>query len=243
MDPIFEEEQQHLTNTYEKLLHIEQDVRAQLDADLAEALEDKEDMFDEMTRDFAADIQLETLAELEAMNRIIESYNLSADINTEKLRRAQLLLKKPYFAKVRLQFPKGDEPKDIYIGAAGMTDEVRRHFIVDWRSPVAEVYYNKSNGATSYEANGRIIEVDLQLRRQFDLDQDELHAYFDTTVAIEDPLLLASLSKRRTARLEAITTTIQKEQKRVIRHADVPVRLVQGIAGSGKTSVLLQRIA
>ena len=126
MDPIFEEEQQHLTNTYEKLLHIEQDVRAQLDADLAEALEDKEDMFDEMTRDFAADIQLETLAELEAMNRIIESYNLSADINTEKLRRAQLLLKKPYFAKVRLQFPKGDEPKDIYIGAAGMTDEVRR---------------------------------------------------------------------------------------------------------------------
>ena len=243
MDPIFEEEQQHLTNTYEKLLHIEQDVRAQLDADLAEALEDKEDMFDEMTRDFAADIQLETLAELEAMNRIIESYNLSADINTEKLRRAQLLLKKPYFAKVRLQFPKGEEPKDIYIGAAGMTDEVRRHFIVDWRSPVAEVYYNQSNGATSYEANGRVIEVDLQLRRQFDLDQDELHAYFDTTVAIEDPLLLASLSKRRTARLEAITTTIQKEQNRVIRHADVPVLLVQGIAGSGKTSVLLQRIA
>ena len=89
MDPIFEEEQQHLTNTYEKLLHIEQDVRAQLDADLAEALEDKEDMFDEMTRDFAADIQLETLAELEAMNRIIESYNLSADINTEKLRRSK----------------------------------------------------------------------------------------------------------------------------------------------------------
>ena len=243
MDPIFEEEQQHLTNTHEKLLHIEQDVRAQLDADLAEALEDKEDMFDEMTRDFAADIQLETLAELEAMNRIIESYNLSADINTEKLRRAQLLLKKPYFAKVRLQFPKGEEPKDIYIGAAGMTDEVRRHFIVDWRSPVAEVYYNQSNGATSYEANGRVIEVDLQLRRQFDLDQDELHAYFDTTVAIEDPLLLASLSKRRTARLEAITTTIQKEQNRVIRHADVPVLLVQGIAGSGKTSVLLQRIA
>ena len=152
MDPIFEEEQQHLTNTYEKLLHIEQDVRAQLDADLAEALEDKEDMFDEMTRDFAADIQLETLAELEAMNRIIESYNLSADINTEKLRRAQLLLKKPYFAKVRLQFPKGEEPKDIYIGAAGMTDEVRRHFIVDWRSPVAEVYYNQSAAGIAVEA-------------------------------------------------------------------------------------------
>lgn len=242
-DAVFNEEQAHLTDTYAKLQQIEREVREQLEADLAEALSDKEDLFDEMTRDFSRDIQLETLAELEAMNRIIESYNLSADINEEKLRRAQLLLRSPYFAKVRLQFEGGREPKDIYIGAAGMTDEKRRHFIVDWRSPVAEVYYNQSNGATSYVANGREIRVDLQLRRQFDLKRDTLNAYFDTTVAIEDPLLLASLARRRTAQLEAITTTIQKEQNQVIRHEDVPALLVHGIAGSGKTSVLLQRIA
>ena len=243
MDPVFEEEQRHLSDTYARLQGIEHDVREQLEADLAEALADKEDLFDEMALNLDADIQLETLAELEAMNRIIEGYNLSADINTERLRRAQLLLHTPYFAKVRLKFPHADEPKDIYIGAAGMTDEKRRHFIVDWRSPVAEVYYNQENGPTSYEANGRTIQVDLQLRRQFDVHRDQLRAYFDTTVAIEDPLLLASLSKRRTARLSAITTTIQKEQNKVIRHADVPALLVHGIAGSGKTSVLLQRIA
>ena len=242
-DPVFEEEQRHLQKTYDKLVHIEQEVREQLESDLAEALEGKEDLFEAMSLNQDADIQLETLAELEAMNRIIEGYNLSADINTEKLRRAQLLMLSPYFAKVRLKFPHADEPKDIYIGAAGMTDDMRRHFIVDWRSPVAEVYYNQANGATSYEANGRTIEVDLQLRRQFDIRRDELRAYFDTTIAIEDPLLLASLSKRRTAQLSAITTTIQKEQNQVIRHADVPVLLVHGIAGSGKTSVLLQRIA
>ena len=243
MDEVFVEEQAHLSDTYAKLQRIEHDVRTTLDADLAEALKDKEDMFDEMTRDFSSDVQLETLAELEAMNRIIEGYNLSADINTEKLRRVQLLLRKPYFAKIKLKFPHSSEPKDVYIGAAGMTDEMRRHFIVDWRSPVAEVYYNQANGPTSYEANGRTINVDMQLRRQFDLDCDTLHSYFDTTVAIEDPLLLKSLSSRRTARLEAITTTIQKEQNLVIRHPDVPVLLVHGIAGSGKTSVLLQRIA
>ncbi|MBQ9043287.1 MAG: UvrD-helicase domain-containing protein [Eggerthellaceae bacterium] len=243
MDAVFEEEQQHLTWAFGKLEEIERDVRAEIERTLADALADKEDLFDEMTRDFARDIQLETLAELEAMNRIIESYNLTADINEEKLRRAQLLMRRPYFAKVRLKLNHADEPKDIYIGAAGMTDEKRRHFIVDWRSPVAEVYYNQENGATSYDANGRTIEVDLQLRRQFDIERDRLNSYFDTTVAIEDPLLLASLAKRRTAQLQAITTTIQKEQNRVIRHADVPALLVHGIAGSGKTSVLLQRIA
>ena len=242
-DPIFEEEQTHLSETYAKLVGIEGALRSRLEANLAEALHDKENLFDEMTRDFSSDIQLETLAELEAMNRIIEGYNLSADINEEKLRRAQLLLHAPYFAKVRLQFPSAAEPRDIYIGAAGMTDESYRHFIVDWRSPVAEVYYNQSNGPTSYKADNRTIEVDLKLRRQFSLRRDKLNAYFDTTVAIEDPLLLASLSKRRSARLEAITTTIQKEQNQVIRHEDVPALLVRGIAGSGKTSVLLQRIA
>ena len=242
-DPIFEEEQAHLSQTYAKLQHIEREVREKLEADRAEALSDKEDLFDEMTRDFSRDIQLETLAELEAMNRVIEGYNVSADINEDKLRRAHMLMRAPYFAKVKLQFQNGKEPRDIYLGAAGMADDMMRQFIVDWRSPVAEVYYNQANGPTSYEAHGRTINVDLKVRRQFDLHRDKLNAYFDTTVAIEDPLLLASLSKRRNARLEAITTTIQKEQNRVIRHADVPALLVRGIAGSGKTSVLLQRIA
>lgn len=243
VDPVFEEEQQRLTWTYEKLDSIESGLREEMKRTLAEALADKENLFDEMTRDFASDIQLETLAELEAMNRIIETYNLTADIGEEKLRRAQLLKRRPYFAKVRLLFPSSPTPRDVYIGAAGMTDEKYRHFIIDWRSPVAEVYYNQANGPTSYEAHGRTISVDLQLRRQFDIKGKRLNSYFDTTVAIEDPLLLASLSQRRSPKMQAITTTIQKEQNLVIRHADVPVLLVHGIAGSGKTSVLLQRIA
>ena len=135
---------------------------------------------------------------------------------------ANLLLRQPYFAKVSLQFKPGAPARDIYIGSAGMTDEDYRHFIVDWRSPVAETYYNQENGRTSYQANGRTITADLKLRRQFDIDGATLNAYFDTTVAIQDPLLLASLSKRRSDRMSAITATIQKEQNQVVRHEDVP---------------------
>lgn len=243
MDSDFQREQDHLDWTYDLLKSIEEETEDLVQSTLSEALEHKENLFSELTRDFSSDIQVETLAELEALNRVIEGYNLSADINLEKLNRTRLLLKCPYFAKITLTFEQSGNTKDIYIGAAGMTDGNRRHFIVDWRSPIAEVYYNRENGRTSYEANDRMIDVDLKLRRQFDIAGRTLRAYFDTTVAIEDPLLLATLARRHSDKLEAITTTIQKEQNQVIRHADVPALLVQGVAGSGKTSVLLQRIA
>lgn len=243
MDKTFEVEQEHLSTTYAKLQSIERSLQEQLASIFSEVASEKDLITDELNFDFDAEIHVETMAELEAVNRIIDTYNIAADVTTERLHRAQLLLKQPYFAKVTLQFKPGSEPKDIYIGNVGMTDDDYRHFIVDWRSPIAEVYYNQDNGKTSYEANGRTIDCELKLRRQFDIERDQLKALFDTTVAIQDEMLLAALAQNRSSRLSAITATIQKEQNEVIRHEDVPALLVSGIAGSGKTSVLLQRIA
>ena len=243
MDKTFEAEQEHLSTTYAKLQSIERSLQEQLASIFSEVASEKDLITDELNFDFDADIHVETMAELEAVNRIIDTYNIAADVTTERLHRAQLLLKQPYFAKVTLQFKPGSEPKDVYIGNVGMTDDDYRHFIVDWRSPIAEVYYNQDNGKTSYEANGRTIDCELKLRRQFDIERDQLKALFDTTVAIQDEMLLAALAQNRSSRLSAITATIQKEQNEVIRHEDVPALLVSGIAGSGKTSVLLQRIA
>lgn len=242
-DPVFQAEQDHLSTTYAKLQEIYESTRAAVDERMAKALEDRENMLDEATYDLGTGVNLETYVEFEAMHKIIDEYNLANSLDAERMAKAKLLLRKPYFAKVGLQFKPGSPTRNVYIGAAGMTDETCKHFIVDWRSPVAEVYYNQSNGKTSYEANGRTITCDLTLRRQFDLSGSVLNGYFDTTVAIEDPLLLAALNRTRNAQLHDITATIQKEQNQVIRHEDVPVLLVNGIAGSGKTSVLLQRIA
>ena len=242
-DPVFAEEQQHLSKTHAKLKEIQQETSKKLHDMLEQAIVDKDNMLDELTLDFGNDVNLETYVEIESMHKIMDAYNQFNDVNAERLRRANLLLRQPYFAKVSLQFKPDAPARDIYIGSAGMTDENYRHFIVDWRSPVAETYYNQDNGRTSYQADGRTITANLKLRRQFDIDGNTLNAYFDTTVAIQDPLLLASLSKRRSDRMTAITATIQKEQNQVVRHEDVPALLVNGIAGSGKTSVLLQRIA
>ena len=243
-DPVFREEQLHLSDTYAKLQEIGRELVRKMERTRAAAAADKRSMSEELAPNFAtyADA-METYADFAAMNRVIDGYNLAQDADAERLANVELLLKQPYFAKVALQFKPGQKPKELYIGTAGIADEAYRRLVVDWRSPVAEVYYNQDTGPTSYVADGRTIDVDLKLRRQFDIDEDRLNAYFDTTVAIQDSLLLASLSKRRTAQMQAITATIQKEQNQVVRHEDVPVLLVSGIAGSGKTSVLLQRIA
>ena len=243
-DPVFAAEQRHLAEVYAKLQTMARDLAAKLEQNSRDAAADKLAMCDELSVNLASYADaMETYADFAAVNRVIDAYNISQSVDAEKLASIGLLLEQPYFAKIVLQLSSGDEPKELYLGVAGVSDDACRRLVVDWRSPVAEVYYNQDLGPTSYRANGRTIHADLKLRRQFDVRRDVLNAYFDTSVAIQDSLLLASLSKRRSARMRDITATIQKEQNQVIRHEDVPALLVNGIAGSGKTSVLMQRIA
>ena len=243
-DPVFAAEQEHLSATYAKLLELGRAAARAMAELAADAAADKESMAEELATNYATwDDAMETHADFMALNRIIDGYNLSHGVQAERLAAVETLLRQPYFAKVSLRFRAGDAPKDLYLGTAGISDESYRRMVVDWRSPVAEVYYNQDLGPTSYEADGRTIKVDLLLRRQFDIEADRLNGYFDSDVAIQDSLLLASLARQRSAQMQAITATIQKEQNVVIRHEDVPALLVTGIAGSGKTSVLLQRIA
>ena len=244
MDETFLEEQRHLSDIYATLLEMRDELNADLDVRQKGMAQDLIDMSEEVSLDFVgADETMETLAAIETLNSVIDTYNQYHDYSVDKLRRILLLLMRPYFAKVRLQMRPGRPARDIYIGAAGITDEHKTPLIVDWRSPVAETYYNQEMGQTSYLVDGKLRTVNLELRRQFDITRDKLNMYFDTTVAIEDSLLLGALKRHHSEKLQAITATIQREQNQVVRHDDVPALLVNGIAGSGKTSVMLQRIA
>ncbi|WP_035777322.1 HelD family protein [Butyrivibrio sp. AE3004] len=241
---IFDIEQNHLTETYNKLLAMKEDLENQIAALDEKALDDKNDMRDNMRFDYA-DIEttMETLAELEVWNRYIDTYNVQSSSLGNRLGTVKKLLESPYFAKIQVQFDPSEAPESYYIGRAAVSENKFKQMILDWRSPIAELYYNQEFGPTHYTVEDREISVDLQLRRQFDLEKSKLISYFDTQIAIEDPLLLQSLSHTHTDKMQAITATIQKEQNTVIRYPDIPVLLVNGIAGSGKTSVLLQRIA
>ncbi len=243
-DPIFEEEQRHLTRTYEQLLAMEQSLSARAGNLAQKVPQEKQKIREDLTLNFDSGTDsMETYIEFEVMNHVIDQYNIESETIAEQLSRVRRLLKAPYFARVSLLFDGESEAEDYYIGSAAAAENGVRHLVIDWRSPIAETYYNQENGRTSYEADGRRIEVDLKLRRQFTLERDRLLSYFDTQIAIEDPLLLASLSESRTDKMQAITATIQREQNEVIRYPDARALLVNGIAGSGKTSVLMQRIA
>ena len=245
-DATFIEEQEHLNEVYNTILALRDELAQELEVHQAEMAQDLRDMSEELRPDVAgieADEAMETLAAIETLNAVIDAYNQRRDFAMERMQRVLALLRQPYFAMVRLQMRPGRPPRDVYIGVVGLTDKNHAPLVVDWRSPVAETYYKQENGPTSFVVDGRTRNVTLELRRQFDIERDVLRMYFDTTVAIQDSLLLGALKRHHSPKLQAITATIQREQNEVVRHADVPVLLVSGIAGSGKTSVLLQRIA
>ena len=241
---ILNKEQEHLTKTYNKLLEMKNKLQEQIDSLNEKAVDDKNDIRDNIRFDYA-DIEttMETLAEIEVWNRYIDTYNVESSSLSKRIDTVNKLLESPYFAEIKLQFAEDEEPESYYIGRAAISENGYDQMVVDWRSPIAEVYYNQENGHTHYTVEDREIPVDLKLRRQFDIRRDKLISYFDTQIAIEDPMLLQSLSQSHSDKMKAITATIQKEQNTVIRYPDVPVLVVNGIAGSGKTSVLLQRIA
>ena len=241
---VLNSEQAHLTMTHGKLCAMEAALEEKIEAINEKAAKEKQDIRSNLSLNFDSDTDsMETYIEFEAMSHSIDQYNIEQDAAQEKLGRVKRLRKAPYFARVKLQFDPEEAPEDYYIGSAGIAENAYEHLVIDWRSPIAETYYNQQNGKTFYMVNGNRVDVDLQLRRQYNLEEDRLFSFFDTQVAIEDPMLLQSLASRRTDKMKAITATIQKEQNAVIRSEDVPVLLVNGIAGSGKTSVLLQRIA
>lgn len=241
---IFGQEQKHLSKTYKRLLEMEEELERDILSLDEKAADEKNDIRDNIRFDYA-DIEttMETLTEIEVWNRYIDTYNVEAASLAKRLSGVKKLLESPYFAKITLQFDDSEEPESYYIGRAAISENAYEQMVIDWRSPIAEVYYNQENGPTHYTVDDREIPVDLKLRRQFNIEQDKLISYFDTNIAIEDPMLLKSLSQTHTDKMQAITATIQKEQNTVIRYPDVSVLLVEGIAGSGKTSVLLQRIA
>jgi DNA helicase-2/ATP-dependent DNA helicase PcrA len=187
---------------------------------------------------------LDTFAMLEMKNREIDQLNLKNETTAKQLEKVKRLLKSPYFGKIDVTFLDTASDREVfYIGMNDFTNLNGDSRIYDWRSPIASLFYNNLLGDSSYLANGRTIPVSLNAKRQLIIEKDQLLTFFDTALAIQDDVLLHSLEADSSQYMKDITTTIQQEQNEIIRDEQHPRLLVNGIAGSGKTSAIMQRIA
>ena len=161
----------------------------------------------------------------------------------DRLRQLSMASGQAYFA--RLDFtPSGQKPETWYLGRWGVLDPVTlTPVVVDWRSPAANLYYSGQIGRMDYEAPDGRVEGELTLKRMLTVKQRELISLFDSGIVSQEAYLQGVLGSVSTDRLREIVTTIQAEQNIVIRHPLAEHLLVQGTAGSGKTTIALHRIA
>lgn len=151
---------------------------------------------------------------------------------------------KPYFGRIVFRDETLGKEESLYIGKGGISRDNTNWLVVDWRAPVANAYYENGLGKCSYTApGGREIPIDLQLKRTYEIEGGRLLDYFDTEVVANDDLLTKYLSKNKEAVLGEIVATIQKEQNEIIRKSPYHNVIVQGVAGSGKTTVAMHRIS
>lgn len=150
--------------------------------------------------------------------------------------------KSPYFGKITInEF--GDN-EDLYIGIFDISSiDISKQYVLDWRAPICSLYYHSKLGKTAYSVNGETYGVELLKKRQITIKNEELEYFCDTSTKIDDDVLQEILSHNTSAYMENIIKTIQAEQDEIIRQPLYKTLIVDGVAGSGKTSIGMHRIA
>ena len=228
----WKQEQEHLSQTLQTVREEKQKVERAL------GMENGDDRFihvqDDSTNDSVVALQM-------------------ARMNLQNLHQLRLSERSPYFA--RLDFTPAPGTPDlggmragvnapVYIGRWGVLKTPEYRVCVhDWRSPVANLYYSGQVGQVSYDAPDGRVEGDMTLKRMFTIEDGQLTGMQDTGVVGQEKFLTDALSQVTTARLREVVTTIQAEQNTVIRYDPMKPLCVQGVAGSGKTTIALHRVA
>lgn len=186
----------------------------------------------------------EALAELNQYVNPVTDKIADYDAVERKIQLLEELLKSPYFARVDFTFEGEAEAEPIYIGKTSLKkDNSYDMFVYDWRSPIASLFYRFVTGAAYYDApNGRI-GGEISLKRQYEIRDGVLQFFFDADIQIVDEFLRQLLSKNQSPKMKTIVESIQKEQDIIIRDMENDLMMVQGVAGSGKTSIALHRAA
>lgn len=161
----------------------------------------------------------------------------------KKLMDLKAIKKKPYFARIDFK-AENEKKEELYIGKLSIIDsKTQESLIIDWRAPISNLYYDGRIGKSSYKSPQGMINGEISLKRQYFIENQTLEKYSDIDLKTNDELLQVALSEKADDRLKNIVATIQGEQNNIIRADMNKALIVQGVAGSGKTTIALHRIA
>lgn len=194
----------------------------------------------------------EELHELKEIYDVEDKEGLALWFNTDarfkqvrqELLRMERSRRKPYFGRIDFTDTELLKKECYYIGKSAISKEAAAPIVIDWRAPIASVYYEKALGVCTYSVKGEgEFKIDLSRKRTYEIEDDTLKDFFDSDVVANDELLTKYLARNKRAVLSEIIATIQQEQNEIIRKKPQHNMIVQGGAGSGKTTVAMHRIS
>ena len=184
----------------------------------------------------------------------IDSVEMQTELMSSELEASFMLMKmdrykrffkakpSPYFGRIDFKEDGRDDYLKVYIGITGINKDLN-HLVYDWRTPIASMFYDCESKDAYYDSKEGRITGNISVRRQYKIENEKLIRVFDNDLNVVDECLQEVLSDQSSDKMKNIVNTIQKEQNEVIRNITNKNLIVQGIAGSGKTSVALHRIA
>ena len=182
--------------------------------------------------------------EKNAMREVIRNYSLQGEHSLENRKRLIRLKDTGFFGRIDFLENNKQTAKNIYIGVHNFQDSQRnKNLVFDWRAPISGLFYDFELGEAFYEIKAKTIEGSILLKRQFRIRNGEMEYMLDTNITIHDEVLQEELNKTSSSKMKNIVATIQKEQNAIIRNEEARHLIIQGVAGSGKTSIALHRIA
>lgn len=238
-----QKEQKHL----DKVLGLIKKKESELDHSIEHAQNEAQNInshfFDDVKLDYDGySTSMDTALSIHQQQQMSAERQNAWQHSAKQLSTLQRLEKRPYFARVDFQEP-NEDPETIYIGLGSFADKEDHFLIYDWRAPISSIYYDGKLGKVSYNAPDGVQTVDMTKKRQFLIEDGKITNMFDTNESIGDQMLLNVLNEKSSTQMKSIVTTIQREQNKIIRNTSADLLFVQGAAGSGKTSAIMQRVA
>ncbi|WP_088105367.1 RNA polymerase recycling motor HelD [Halalkalibacter urbisdiaboli] len=244
-DQVWQKEQERVNIVVEKIKERMNELREKVGVVQEDVVEFRKKFWEDVTVNLENDDEaIETIASIKQQAEVLSERERRHRHDVNQLKSLHRLKETPYFGKITFLEDGEEDAEPVYIGTASFVDNNGFDFYVyDWRAPISSLYYDSGPGSAKYDTPVGEITGAIEEKKQFIIRNAHIEHMFNTGITIGDEMLQEVLGSQANTQMKSIVATIQHEQNQIIRNERARVLIVQGVAGSGKTSAALQRVA